>query len=125
MPPYSGCIMKKLIPVFALLCAFSAPAFAGPCVALDYQEMKDMSVNELVKEACKANANWSRSFDDAIASPSLSRAAQESTRDYEQCSGQIDRMVRILNSRGVTEKLHKLCEQQAAGQPIQAPAEAK
>jgi hypothetical protein len=117
--------MKKLAPVFAILCTLSAPALAGPCVALEYQEMKDMSVNDLVKEACKANATGKRNFDDSIANPSISAAAQEAMRDYEQCSGQIDRMLRILKSRGITEKLYVMCDQQAAGQAIKAPAEVK
>jgi hypothetical protein len=42
-----------------------------------------------------------------------------------QCSGQIDRMVRVLSSKGVTDRLYDLCAQQAAGQPIKAPAAAK
>jgi len=117
--------MIKITAALALLCAVAAPAFAGPCVALDYQEMKDMSTNDLVKEACKARTNWKSSFDESIASPSLSRSAQEARRDYEQCSGQMDRMVRILSSKGVTDKLYALCEQQAAGKTITAPAETK
>jgi hypothetical protein len=125
MPPYSGCIMMKLIPVFAVLCALSAPAFAGPCVALEYQEMKDMSANDLVTEACKSNKTGTSRFDESITYPSTSEAAQEAIRDYQQCSGQVDRMLRILKSKGVAEKLYLMCEQQAAGQIIKAPTESK
>jgi len=117
--------MLKLIPAFALLGAFAMPAFASPCVALDYQEMKDMSTNDLVKEACKTNATSMSNLDESIASQSLSRARQEAMRDHEQCSGQVDRMLRILKSKGVGEKLYVMCEQQARGQTINPPAETK
>jgi hypothetical protein len=117
--------MKTLAPLFAVLLAASAPAFAGPCVALDYQEMKDMSADELAKEACKANKASSDSFDESIKYPSLSAASSEAMRDSEQCSGQVDRMLRILKSKGITEKLYVICEQQAKGKTIIAPADVK
>lgn len=84
-----------------------------------------MSVNDLVEEACKANKVGSDSFDESIRLPSLSRASSEAMREYEQCSGQVDRMLRILKSKGITEKLYALCERQAQGQIITAPAEVK
>lgn len=117
--------MKTIAPLFAVLLAASAPAFAGPCVALDYQEMKDMPVNDLVAEACKANKAGSESFEESIKYPSLSKASTEAMREHEQCSGQVDRMLRILKSKGITEKLYALCEQQAHGQIITPPAETK
>lgn len=111
--------MKIQFVALSLLAALAAPALAGPCVSLDYQEMKDMSVDELVKEACKTNEISTQNLHDSIAAPSLSRAADEAIRDQEQCSGQVDRMLRILKSKGVTEKLYKLCEQQAQGHKIE------
>ena len=117
--------MKTIAPLFVILLAASAPAFATPCIALDYQEMKDMTVNDLVGEACKANKAGSDSFDESIKYPSLSKASSEAMHAYEQCSGQVDRMIRILKSKGITEKLYALCERQAQGQIITAPAEAK
>lgn len=114
--------MKTFPPIFAALLAASASAFAGPCVALDYQEMKDMSTGELIKEACKANQSGSSSFDISMKYPSTSESAQDAMRDHEQCSGQVDRMLRVLAAKGVTEKLYKLCEQQASGRTFEAQA---
>jgi hypothetical protein len=111
--------MKTIL--FLCSAIFLAPtAFAGPCVALDYQEMKDMSVNDLVKEACKTNLTATENFSLSLKYPSTSAAAREASRDNEQCSGQVDRMMRILETKGVTEKFYKLCEQQAQGKVIVA-----
>lgn len=118
--------MKHLSLALALIVgAACAPAFAGPCVALDYQEMKDMSPDELVKEACKANATASANFDYSLATPSLSSASQEAMRDHEQCSGQVDRIRRLLKSKGVAEKLYELCAKQARDLKIETSTETR
>ena len=117
--------MKTIAPLVAILLAVSAPAFAGPCVVLDYQEMKDMTVNDLVKEACKTNKTKYDNFDKSISLPTLSPAWREADRDFDRCKGQLERMERILSSKGLEGKLADLCERQAQGQIITAPAEAK
>lgn len=120
--------MLKLIPALALLGAFAAPAFAGPCVALDYQEMKDMPVKDLVKEACKVRRAISSNLDDGIAnigSRPSERPNPTAHDNFEQCMGQSSRIKRVLQTKGVTGEIADLCEQQAAGKTITAPAEAK
>jgi len=120
--------MVKITAALALFCAVAAPAFAGPCVALDYQEMKDMSANDLAKEACKARSINEDNSKQTLANLDATRVSKpfpNASENQSQCSGQIDRMMRILSSKGVTEKLYALCEQQARGLTITAPAEAK
>jgi hypothetical protein len=118
-------IMKTQLTAFALLTAIAIPAFAGPCAALDYQEMKDMSVDELVKEACKANKIGISKLEKSMKNRSDLAASLDSMSDHQQCSGEIDRMLRILKSKGATEKLYVMCEQQAQGKPIVLPIESK
>ena len=128
MPSSWNRIMKKLLPAFIILIVLNAPAFAGPCVALDYQEMKDMSINELVKETCSAEANNDGNDRQVLANLDATRVAKpfpNAEQNREQCAGQIDRMLRILKSRGISEKLYKLCKQQAAGQIITATPDVK
>ena len=120
--------MVKINAALALLCAIAAPAIAGPCVALDYQEMKDMSVNGLAKEACKARAINENNSQQVLANLDATRVSEpfpDAQTNRGQCNGQIDRMVRVLASKGVTEKLYALCEQQASGKVIATPVEAK
>ena len=120
--------MRKHLFTLAVLAVLSAPVFAGPCVALDYQEMKDMSVNDLVMAACKANGANENNFNQSMLNIETRRGPKpfpDAERDYDVCQGQIDRMTRVLNSKGVAEKLPVLCKQQAAGQTITAPTETK
>lgn len=107
-----------------LLGAVCAPTFAGPCVALEYQEMKDMSADELVREACKARDINNDNSKQAIENLGSARKPFPDAEDNQtQCNGQIDRMLRIIKSKGVDGKLYEWCAQQAKGQAIQ-PAEA-
>jgi hypothetical protein len=117
--------LKTLFLALALVGAVVRPALAEQCTVLEYQEMKDMTVNDLVKEACKTNKVTYDNFDRSISLPTLSPAWREADRDFDQCKGQVDRMMRILQAKGVSEKLGTLCEQQAQGKTISAPADAK
>lgn len=128
MPPYARCLMKKLALIFSVL-ATAAPAFAGPCVALDYQEMKDMSADELTKALCMSSEARRTNMDqvmtnlDSGSGPKPFPLAQD---NFDQCSGQIERIERVLNAKGITKELLKdACSRQAAGQIVKAPAEAK
>ncbi|WP_371767474.1 hypothetical protein [Massilia sp.] len=96
--------MKTLAPLLAVLLAVSAPAFAGPCVVLDYQEMKDMTANELAKEYCKLWGALGSNMDDTMSNlqaddgPKPFPTAHD---NFDQCRGQVDRVERILASKGM------------------------
>jgi hypothetical protein len=124
LPAYPGCVMKKLALAFATVFVTAAPAIAGPCVALDYQEMKDMSVNDLVVEACKASRTNEINFNQYLLNIESSRGSKpfpEADKNYDVCKGQIDRMMRVVVAKGVVEKLPALCQQQADGRVINVP----
>jgi len=105
--------MVKITAALALFCAIAAPAFAGPCVALDYQEMKDMTVDELATAVCKAREARRQSLDDAIATRD-ERNASSTHDNFDQCTGQIERVERVLTSKGVSKDAMKaLCSKQA------------
>ena len=95
--------MKAICVAFLMGCT-ALPAAAGPCVALDYQEMKDMSAEELIAERCKAGAALVEAFDEGIQNigrgPKSFPNAQE---NFDECTGQIARMDRVLASKGVTK----------------------
>ncbi|AWL04255.1 hypothetical protein ACFOHT_10000 [Massilia oculi] len=108
--------MKKFIAA-AALSAISSATFASPCVALDYQEMKDMSVEELALEACKASASAVSSFEKNM--ENLGRRGPkpypDAQADFDQCMGQSARMERVLAAKGVPkEKIPAVCEQARA-----------
>jgi hypothetical protein len=113
--------MKRQFAAIPLLAALAVPAFAGPCVALDYQEMKDMSVNELVAEACKAQQIGDAGFQQVMTNLDTKRGAPpypNAEAEVLQCAGQRDRIMRILKTKNVTENLPELCKQQGQGKVI-------
>lgn len=120
--------MKKLILALAVLFTYAAPASALPCVALDYQEMKDMAVNDLVVEACKAREINEVNFGLVMRNLDTRRGPKpfpDADAETQQCNSQADRMLRVLKSKGVTEDIKVLCEQQARGQTILPPSSPK
>lgn len=116
----------KHLALALLIAAGCAPALAGSCVALEYQEMKDMSASDLLVEACRANAASDLRFNESMLNRSY-RPGREpfpnAQKGLEECNGQIDRMMRVLKTKGVDGKLNELCAQQAKGQGIH-PSEA-
>lgn len=99
--------MIKIATALALLCAVAAPAIAGPCVALDYQEMKDMSADELLNEACNARLALGRSLDETITNLGARDGAPtfpNAQESFDQCAGQITRIDRVLASKGLTKE---------------------
>ena len=95
----------------------SVPVMAGTCVALDYQEMKDMSADELTVEVCKAHASANESLSEGI--ENLGRRGPKpypnADTEFEQCMGQITRIERVLESKGVLKaSIQALCEQAGA-----------
>jgi hypothetical protein len=114
--------MVKITAALVLPCAFAAPAIAGPCVALDYQEMKDMSADQLAKEYCKLNDVLSENMDQTMANldtrygPKPYPNAQD---NFDQCHGQIERVERVLESKGMQrESAIKVCNTIHAEQKV-------
>jgi hypothetical protein len=87
-----------------LLAVLAAPAFAGPCVVLDYQEMKDMTVDDLAKENCKLWDALSANMDDTMSNLRAGNGPKPfptAHDNFDQCRGQVDRVERILLSKGM------------------------
>lgn len=96
----------KIIFTIAITLASITPAFAGACVALDYQEMKDMSAEDLSAQTCKYRSAMNAAFSEAIADIGRPRGAPANTTADEtraECSGQLERMARVLKMREITE----------------------
>ena len=105
-------MLRKILFVLAMCAA--AKASAGPCVTLDYQEMKDMSKEELIAEACRANKISMENFENGLANLSVRQGPQQypnTNENFQQCQGEVDRMLRALRTKGVQEKLVNLCKQ--------------
>lgn len=108
--------MKNIV-VGVVAFALSVPALAGRCVALDYQEMKDMSTVDVTVEACKARKAAGEYLDQTIENiggrgPKPYPNAQA---DFDQCMGQVTRIERVLESKGVPKaSVPELCEKAAA-----------
>ncbi len=94
--------MKKIL-FLALVICNPLPAVAGSCVALDYEEMKEMTVEDLRKEMCKALTseveNVVAIIEMELSSTSLLYNTLEKMAD--DCSSQRDRIVRVLVQKGV------------------------
>lgn len=97
--------MKTFLAALGL--AFVAlPASAG-CVALDYQEMKDMKATELVDAWCEVRQAVNQNVSDGIEALGGKRpAADGATRQdqFDQCIGQAKRIERVLETKGVAQK---------------------
>lgn len=104
MPPDLNLTMKIQLAALPLLAALAAPALAGPCVALDYQEMKDMSADDLVKEACSARHELEQNFKENemnLETRSAQKPFPSAHDNFDICAGQITRIDRVLESKGV------------------------
>ena len=104
-------MMKAATPVWvgavALVLTFSASA--APCPALQYEELKDMSPEELSKEFCAMEGNAAKSWGDVL---DMRRgagmrgdvdeaAAQALDSEGDQCHNQAERIKRVLSRKGV------------------------
>jgi hypothetical protein len=102
-----------------LLAALAAPAFAGPCVALDYQEMKDMPADELVKEACKARAALDQNYNENelnLNTRSGPKPFPNAQDNFDMCAGQITRIDRVLESKGMRkDSVNAACKTEKVG----------
>lgn len=95
--------MKQLLALTALVCS---GAWAGPCVSLDYQEMKEMPFADLKTEFCKAENEWIKNLEQAIENIGQRRSSKpDAQNQLEQCKSQRDRMERVLRQRDATQSL--------------------
>jgi hypothetical protein len=103
--------MKTTILTALLLSAASANA--GQCVALDYQEMKEMSLADLSIEYCRAHAEASKNLTDGISDLNRPRAKAPSGADdnFDGCMNQIKRIERLLAQKGIEKPtVDSLCK---------------
>lgn len=75
---------------------------SAACIALDYQEMKDMSIEQLVAEACRARDGVSAALDAgmAVRGRNASLELQAASDSQAMCSSQIRRIERVLELKG-------------------------
>jgi len=86
-----------------------ASATAGPCVVLEYQEMKDMEVAPLTAEYCKALDSMSENMSEAIEDLGRRRPSNPKASEFtDQCRGQTDRIGRVLAQKGVVAS-YRIC----------------
>lgn len=113
--------MKRCLLLIMLVPAY---ATAAPCAALDYQELKEMSLNDVVTEACKARKSAQDLFQESLSGlgdrfrPASSNSAES---ESGRCTAQVERLERMIKVRGVDDNLFALCERQRAGEVLQAP----
>ena len=97
--------MKKPL-IACTLSILALPAFAG-CVALDYQEMKDMKTDDLIAEWCTVRKTVNANYDAGVAAMGSRQRQSEkaaSQDEFDQCIGQAKRIARVLESKGVPTK---------------------
>ena len=88
--------MKKLL-AFALLSLSAISASAATCAVLDYAEMKEMPIEDLRQEYCKASEKWR---DNAGLDEITGRRPPGSLLQFEACGNQMDRIWRVLVTKG-------------------------
>jgi hypothetical protein len=102
---YLEIVLKN--PLLWLLSIFlAAPALAGPCAALDYQEMKDMSADELTVHACNYRDLGNQAFSESVDDIDRPRGAVPNTQarsTHGECDGQLTRIQRVLEAKGVSK----------------------
>lgn len=106
--------MKKFRTVAALACVISMTSFpvsADSCATLDYVELQDMSVTELVKEMCLASKTASDKIYESLNNFVRSGVGEKNDEaassmlnsGIDQCRNQPERMRKILVRKGVEE----------------------
>ena len=103
---------------YAVVAMTSFSASAASCAAIDYAELQDMDVAELVKDICLA---FEKSDDNIMASHKISLRSLDGERTDEaaqqmlitnadQCRNQAERMRKMLVRKGVeaSSTTHKI-----------------
>lgn len=77
---------------------------AAPCAALQYEEMKDMSVEELSKEYCKAMRTSDNNIVEVVQQglKSDDAAIQTLRSEAAQCKNEGERITRVMVRKGET-----------------------
>lgn len=87
----------KLLAAIAFVAAISTASFgarAEACAALDYEEMKDMSTQELTRTYCSYHEEWQDKLMFSIA-----HRDEQYLGFANACKGQVQRVERILKKR--------------------------
>jgi hypothetical protein len=83
-----------------VLALLTNSAIAGSCVPLDYQEMKDMSPADLIRESCAARKAANLAFQAGV--DNIGRHGSSDVQaSFDQCIGQVRRIDRVLETKGV------------------------
>lgn len=93
--------------VLALSFATASLQATAGCVALDYQEMKDMKPDELLDAWCEVRLAVNKNMTESIAAlgdrnPDSEGVARQNA--FDQCFGQAKRIERILETKGIAKK---------------------
>lgn len=92
--------------IFATVASSCSLALAGPCASLSYDELQDMTVQELTQEACTARSNASQSRAEAF-NKVMSRYAADpegadlAEKEADRCDNELKRILRVLGKKGV------------------------
>ena len=90
----------------AALVSSCFPALAGPCASLPYEELQDMTVQELTQEACTARKNVTENtleaFDKRMSRYSPDPAGADlAKKEADRCDNESKRILRVLGKKGV------------------------
>lgn len=106
--------------IFVLVLAtIAGQSMAGECIKTDYQELKELSDQDLVKKYCqhvvvnkdetimaefmtKMSSSYN-DFKDSKEAIRTARRASESTASAELCKSEMERTARILAQRSISE----------------------
>jgi hypothetical protein len=94
------------LPALIAVLAAASSVSAEPCAVLQYEEMKDMSVEELSGAYCNnihtKHKNARESIDILMSRGGDMTAAEVLKSDSARCSNEGDRIIRVLVSKGAT-----------------------
>lgn len=98
-----------LVTAAALGFAISFSAGAEPCAVLQYEEMKDMSVQELTQAYCTARNREQENnraamdmFSSRVKTASDEAAMRNLDAEASQCTNESERIGRVMVRKGVT-----------------------
>lgn len=94
--------MKKYFVFISFFLLINNYAHATPCATFQYEELKDMSIEELAKEYCTTASRFSKMLGEAIDRLGYSGRQDEAAKEMHdlkmsQCRNEQDRIARILS----------------------------